>query len=104
LSAEQKAEVQKYWDEHDSPQAQEAAKKATEANEREDAALMGAVGTAIGATYLADRGGVSSLGMMAGPLSGMGIIASLLGLAPEQPTRNGPTPPAPQNSNPLSFA
>ena len=100
---QQKADDQKFYDENLSPEAQERAKEATEKNEKEDAALLGAVGTAIGATYLADRGGVSSLGMMAGPLSGVGLIASMLGFAPEQPAQNGPAPPATQNNNNFSF-
>ena len=106
LTAEQKADAQKYWEEHDSPQALEAAKKATEANEKEDAALLGGVGTAIDATFIASRGGVSSLGMMAGPLGGAGLFAALLGIGPETPSQDGPTPPAQtrQNNNIFSLA
>lgn len=100
----EKADNQKFYDENLSPEAQERAKEATAKNEKEDAAILGAVGTAIGATYLESRGGVSSLGMMAGPLGGVGLIAALMGFAPEQqPGQNGPTPPATQNNNTFSF-
>ncbi len=93
LSAEQKAEVQKYWEEHDSPQAIEAQKKAMAQSQKEDAALEGGFMKVIDALFLGGRGGVSSLGALAGPPGG-GLFALLLG-GMGAPTQNGPTPPSP---------
>ena len=103
LAEKQKADDQKFYDENLSPEAQERAKEATEKNEKEDAALVGTIGTALDMAFFAGRGGVSSLGTVAGNAGGVGLIASMLGFVPEQPAQNGPTPPATQNNNSFSF-
>lgn len=110
LSAAQKADVLKYWEEHDSPQALADAAKAQAASAREDAALIGGTCAVIGAFTCADllagrlagAQGVQGLAGNQGStmISSMGnSLMAMLGLDSPQPAPGANTPATPQNNN-----